>query len=342
LSTNYLSNAEALSINAMCPAGGAYGIGTKIKNALDAISIVPGNKKWYVDGDNGADGNEGHSWDLALQTIGGAINKAVAGDVILIKPRVIAAGGTDPINYAETLIIPATKPGLSLIGYNTGRTQGGMPQINMGSGSAALITIRAPGCLIAGLGINGSGSIGGGILLDDDSSTKSAFGTTIWNCHFKNCKGSSATDARTGGAIQWSSTGGGWQVFVVNNRFYKNVGDIVLLGTSISVPQDIIIENNVFGGLAANVDCNIYLAAGSGVSGVIIRDNDFPAFPALGGGSVVRFMDLTGCTGLVTSNTFADTTTATGYGAAKAKAKIPTGVFMPNNYNESGLITREA
>ena len=45
----------------------------------------------------------------------------------------------------------------------------------------------------------------------------------------------------------WSSDGGAWQVRIAGNVFYKNVGDVILKGTSVSVPQDVIIENNIFG-----------------------------------------------------------------------------------------------
>ena len=78
------------------------------------------------------------------------------------------------------------------------------------------------------------------------------------------------------------------------------------------------------------------------MNGVIIRNNDFTCFPAIGSGAVLRFIDATGCTGTLTRNVFAGTGTSTGYGAAKASAKIPTTMLMAMNYSESGLITREA
>jgi hypothetical protein len=318
-----------------------YQFGTWLKNLENRVAPVFG-VSYYVDGTYGYDRNDGLSKLTPFQTIQHAIDTASPYDCIYIKPKKIPVGATDPVDYAENLIIPVEKPGLSLIGFITGRAQGGMPQIKKGSGTAAQITIRAPGCLIANLGSNGGGATGGGILLDDDGSTKTAFGTTIMNCHFKNCVGTTATDARTGGAIMWAATGSAWQVLIQGNRFYKNVGDIVLLGTSQSVPQDVVIENNIFSGPAANVDCNLYLAGGSGMNGVIIRKNSFTAFPAIGSGSVVRFIDATGCIGTLEDNTFADTGTTTGYGVAKAKADIPVTLFMSRNYTEGGLITREA
>jgi hypothetical protein len=186
-------------------------------------------------------------------------------------------------------------------------------------------------------------STGGGILLDDDNSTKSAFGTVIVNNHFKNCVGTTATDSRTGGAIMWTAAGNAWQVLIKGNRFYKNVGDIVLKGTSNSVPQDVIIEENIFSGPTASVDCNLYLAGGSGMNGVIVRRNSFPSvLPSLSSGSVVRYADMTGCVGIFSDNYVGGSYTTTGFGAAKAAAKIPVTVGIAHNYSDAGLIVREA
>lgn len=340
MNSQYVTSAEAAAIDALMPGNQVFGIGTRLRNSL--MNAVPVRSKWFVDGSNGKDGNDGKAWDSAFATIQNAIDFASVLDTIIILPKAIPAGASDPVDYAENLIIPATKPGLTLIGFGAGRVQGGIPQLKKGSGASALLTVRAPGCSILGLGVNGNGSTGGGILLDDDAATKTAFGTLIAGCHFKNCKGSSATDSRTGGAIQWSASGGAWQVRILKNMFYKNVGDVVLLGTGGSVPQDVVIEDNIFSGPAASVDCNLYLGGGSGMNGVTIINNKFVEKPNIGSGSVAKFISATGCIGLLAGNDFGGTGTSTGYGVAKASANIPVTMFMVRNYSESGLITREA
>lgn len=296
--------------------------------------IGNGGKVLFVDGTRGSDAYNGESIDSPVATIQKAVDKAVAGDVIYVFPKDMGVDG-DPGSYAETVSIPATHDRLSIIGVSHGRTQCGLPQIKKGSGSTALLTINAQGCLIANLGINGNGSTGGGILLYSDGATgtKNAAGTTIIGCHFKNCVGSSATNAATGGAIMWSANGDSWQVLIKGNRFYKNVGDIVLLGTANSVPQDVVIEDNVFSGPAASVDCNLYLAGGSGMNGVIIRNNDFTCFPAIGSGTNAAPVVLTGCVGTLVRNTFA--CTGKTFGAA-ANVLVPTTVLMAGNIQESG------
>jgi hypothetical protein len=234
---------------------------------------------------------------------------------------------------------------LSIIGINTGRTQGGLPQLKVGSTTTAtLMTIEAPGTLLMNLGFNGAGATGGGVLLDSDSSTKDAMATSIIGCHFKNCKGTTATDCRTGGAIMWSANGGAWQSRIAGNVFYKNVGDVILKGTSVSVPQDIVIEDNTFQGIATAVDCHLFLTGGgSGMLGVTVNNNTFAdVLPALSSGSIVRYADMTGCTGIFSNNYFGGSYTTSGFGAAKAAAKLPTTVGIAHNYSDAGLIVREA
>jgi hypothetical protein len=308
--------------------------------------ISPFGTVRFVDGTNGADTNNGASWGNAFATIQAAVTASSAGDTIYIAAKTITAGATDPTNYAENIIIPAAKTSLSLIGVSRGRTQMGLPQIKMGGTvNSTLLTIRAGGCLIKNLGFNGNSTAGAplnfGILLDDDGSTKAACGTTIESCHFKNCAGSTVADATTGGAIVWAATGGAWQVLIKGNRFYKNTSDVCLLGTSVSVPQDVIIEDNIFSGAAADVDCNLWLkGGGSGMNGVIIRNNVFGQLPALSAGAVKRYIDATGCVGMLVGCTFGCQTSDAGgatltFLAAGTAAKIPTTLHIANCWGQS-------
>lgn len=306
------------------------------------IGVYKGGNAIFVDGTYGNDGNKG-TFDKPVKTIQAGVDAAEAYDTVFVKPKLITDFTGDPTSYAETIILPADKPHLSLVGMGSGPNQGNQPQIKKGSGSTALITVRAAGCTIANLGINGASSTGGGILLDDDNSAKTAFGTVIAGCHFKNCVGSTATDSRTGGAITWAAVGNAWQVRIVGNEFYKCVGGIVLMGTSNTVPQDVVIEGNRFLGPASAVDCYIYFAGGSGSSSIVVHGNVFASvLPALSSGSVVRYADLTGCTGIFSDNYVGGSYTTTGFGAAKAAAKLPTTVGIAHNYSDAGLIVREA
>lgn len=316
-------------------------LSSEVLSGLDDFANV-----WYVDGDNGGDTNPGDTPTAAFATIGAAVAAANSDDIIFVRARAMGATATDPVSYAETIIIPAGKSRLKIIGYGFGADQGNLPQIKKGSGTTALLNIKSPGCLIANLGFNGTSSTGGGITLSDDGGvTSSSFGTVITGCHFKNCKKHS-THASAGGAITLggaASDNGPWQVRIVGNTFYKNVGDIIMICNA-AVPQDIIVENNNFlSATTSATDCNINLGGPSlsGVMGLIIRGNHFGAQPALSSGDTDLFMVLTGCYGTLSNNFFGDSgTIATTFSATGSGALIPTTVFMAGNYSETGLITR--
>lgn len=274
-------------------------------------------------------------------TIQAGVTAAGSKDAVLVSAPDMAAGAIDPTSYAETIIIAEGKSNLSIIGVLSNRTQGGLPQIKIGAGATAMLTIRSPGCLIQNLGFNGAGSTGGGILLDDDASTKSAFGVAIENCHFKNCQGSGA--AVTGGAIMWA-IGGAWQVYIKGCEFFRNRASIVLKGTTTSVPVDIVIEDCIFGTNDTSlIDVDIYLAGGSGVDGLLIRNCDFatvdvPAYA--GSGYTARYLYLVGCiNGMLVNCNFACTGKTFGDGTVNA-AKIPATVRMVRCYQEDAIITR--
>ena len=293
---------------------------------------------WFVDGDKSASGS-GTSWEDAFYDFESACNNTslTAGDTIFVAARTMAATSTDPVSYTENATLDT--PSVSVIGVSRGRTQGGLPQFKVGATTTSpVVDIKAPGCLIYNIGINGVGGTGGGIrLYDDGGTTAAAFGTSIMGCHFKNCV-VTANNGATGGAIYTTSAGGPWQLYIGGNRFYKNEADIVSVGTGGSVPQDWVIEGNVFSGPAANVDVNIYTSSG-GVNGIIIKDNVFTAMPALSAGSVKRYVDLTGSVGIMVNNYFASIVSPTGsegtFAAAGSLAKVPATVFISSCWGET-------
>jgi len=298
---------------------------------------------FFVDGDNGSDSNAGTDTKSAKKTIQGAVDAATAGAIIYIRPKKPVALAQDPTSYAETIIIPHSKPGLSLIGIPRGRVQGGLPQIKIGAGSTAMIDVRAPGCLIANLGINGASSTGGGILLTDDgtdpATNYAAWGTTIVDCHFKNCAGSAAAD--TGGAIQWAATGGAWQTLIKGCEFFRCMAGVMNKGTTGSRPVDVVIEDCIFyTNDSALVDCDIYLMGGSGVDGLLIRNCTFATrtIPAYAGTS--RYLKLTGCSdGLVSGCTFNCLSnvaaTELSWGTAGTAGFIPAGIGIAGCFGVS-------
>ena len=96
-----------------------------------------------------------------------------------------------------------------------------------------------------------------------------------------------------------------------------------------------IIENNVFSGPADAVDCNLFLkGGGSGMNGVIIRNNVFPCYPALGSAVNHVPMNLTGCVGILCGNHFGFSGKTFG---ATGDSIVPTTVFMAGNWQETAV-----
>ncbi len=305
------------------------------ENGIDLFN--DGGQIWHVNGSLSTGAGNGKTWADAYTTIQAAIDAASAFDTILVKPKLMTDFTGDPASYEENLIIPVGLRSLSIIGIGRGRTQGGLPQLKDGSGTTtAILIIRASGCRIANLGFNGAGNTGGGILLDEDYSTKAAFGTTIQDCHFKNCKGH-ATNGKLGGAIMWSAEGNAWQCDILGNKFYKNVADIVLLGTSNTRPQDILIQGNVFqSSVTSSCDCNILQVGGGGFQTITILDNIFTGIPAIGSGTVGLYIDLTGTQeGMIARNVFGclgnATATALTFKAGGTGGEVPSTVFFCDN-----------
>ena len=102
------------------------------------------------------------------------------------------------------------------------------------------------------------------------------------------------------------------------------------------MPQDITIRHCIFTSSAANLrDCDIWGHAGSGMVGVQVSYCNFGIFPAAG--TKNNYMDLTGCTGLLSRCNFAAASKT--YGAA-ANVLIPTTVGICGNYQDGALIAR--
>jgi len=325
---------------------GPYTWDQQVTFAQGSGSPIGEGDTWYVDGTNGASGNNGKSWTTAMITIQAAITAAGPGDTVFITAKDITDGTGEPTSYEENVIIPLATSNLSVIGVSRGRTQGGLPQMEDGTGTTdAILKVQAPGCLIANLGFNGAGNTGGGILLDDDYSTKSAFGTSIIGCHFKNCKGHS-THGSKGGAIMWGTAGNAWQVLIDGNTFYKNVCDICIIGTSNTVPQDVTIQNNSFSDSPASTDCNIYTGGSGFGGGLLIKDNTFGGLPALSSGDVALYAKIlisgTSASGMFCGNYFGSLGTTAGWGSGKAECDIEDGIWTVNNRTAAGVIVREA
>lgn len=293
----------------------------------------------FVDGSNGNDSNTGLTPLRAKATIQNAIDSLpdAYGGIVYVYPKALVALSSDPTSYVETVTISKDKPGTSIIGVGTGRTMGGLPQIRIGSGSTAMITIKAPGCSIRNLGINGAGSTGGGINAIEDAAgtVATCFGLSVVNCHFKNCKGSAA--ASTGGAVNIDSA---WNTLIENCLFQNNRCGI-RYAASKTDSEDITIRGCTFTANAnTTVDADIYIAGNVqsvSIDNCIFAVVDVPAYAT--SPDAARYIKCAGnAEGLISACKFA--CTGKTFGATGDAVIAPTTIRMSGNWQENGLIAR--
>ena len=162
-----------------------------------------GTNVYFVDGDNGSDGNDGSS-SYPFATIQNAIDVATAQDTIYIRTLAPDADASEPGTYEENLTIAYAKHGLKLIGV--GGTSGlqpfGGPKIKNAS-AGALLDVKASNVLIKGLQFNCTRNSGTyGIRLQGVAgyaTLAGSVGTVIEDCYIKNASGTYAGISVYGG-----------------------------------------------------------------------------------------------------------------------------------------------
>ena len=121
---------------------------------------------------------------------------------------------------------------------------------------------------------------------------------------------------------------------------------ICLIGTSNSVPQNVVIENNNFSDSPANTNCNIWTNGSGFGGGLVINNNTFGALPNLSSGDVNLYTLIntygTQSSGIFSNNVFGADGTTTGWGDGKAAADIADDVWIVNCHSQAGLIVRQA
>lgn len=112
-----------------------------------AISTL--GETWYVDATNGADGNRGRQTNSPFATIGRAVERASAGDIIKVAPG----------EYDEAVTIPRALSNLTIEGMG-GR---GSAYIAPSTSNATALTILADDVTLKNIGCDGDGT-GSGII----------------------------------------------------------------------------------------------------------------------------------------------------------------------------------
>ncbi len=259
----------------------------------------------FVDGTNGANGNQGWSPKKAVASITQAVTNVTgyAGAVIYVRPKsnTTTSGQT---YYTDNITVPLTAPQLSIIGAGaTGIRPFLGLDIKATTSTSPVITVNGSGLLLEGLRLAGTGqnaTDGIAIVYAHVSATSNgAVGLQIRNCRLDN--------AKTGGAISMDSPN---HVEIVDCSFDEcAIGVTTILGYGGVASRGLKIIGCDFGGRNSTRDMDVYISqsgtgSGNAVAGYEILDCRFlDELPAKGGNN--RFIKIAnGDMGMISNCTF--------------------------------------
>ena len=295
---------------------------------------------WFVDGDNGLTGNLGNKPDQSVTLISSAVALASAGGTIYVKPKLSADSETS--YYSDSIDIPITKPGLSIIGagntYGNPGSVGGVNVIVSTAGAADhLVDVNAGGVLIENIRwtrAGGTASSSKCIVSAVASGTSSwPQGLTLRSCVFEWDIDHPSASADPNAAV---GLGKCWVALIENCHFLNCLGGIASAPTAGDNAM-VHIMNNVFSGNPANRDADIIINNNSaGGFDHVIHGNVFgDGLPAHGDGATLRFIDMpyqTAGTGIFSNNYFACISKEAQFKEGGSEGDVADNYFMAGNW----------
>jgi hypothetical protein len=170
----------------------------KFTREVQSGLFYPWNEVWYADGTNGSTDFSGRGPSQAKASISQCITASSAEDIIYVRPLLpIQTDMTDPTPYAENLVIPVEKWGLSIIGAGNNPRNPFYTQVKANSAGYG-VEIKAVSTKIENLDFNkGSATTGMIYLNGDNNTTAMAWGTLIQHCHIRNANSASNPGIKT-------------------------------------------------------------------------------------------------------------------------------------------------
>ena len=307
------------------------------------FGMAVGSRAWFVDGINGSDSYAGFDDPASAKaTLRAATDACNAQDVIYVAPKGVPADG-EPGYYQDTVsdpVITSAKHGVAIVGIGHAGIIG-MPYdvcvkayTTESSTICPGLTVYAPFCAIENMGFNrGNGNVG--ILFDGDSTTHQGYGGAVYNCYFRNCRGTGAT-GDTGGAI--SVVGGAQNTTIERCMFYNTrVGIAAKSGTSVT--EGLTIRDCTFRASAASgISADIYLYF-QGQNYTIIDDirigHDVPSYS---GGHAVCIVAVGGAEIGNISRVWALDTDGSVHATTGTIIRVPTTMGTSQIYNGDGSL----
>lgn len=159
----------------------------------------PWSTHYFVDGDNGLDGNTGKTPSRAFKTIQRAVTVSTGGDVIYIKPKTYTMG-TGFARYTEDVVVANTgaasassapQAGKSIIGVTPRNVASDFMGVRWKFATATNLNVEAPATHIENIGFFAEGATYG-IYFEGDGATYTKAGHTgssLYNCAIKGAGG---------------------------------------------------------------------------------------------------------------------------------------------------------
>ena len=200
---------------------------------------------WFVDGEQ--TGGDGKKPGYALSTIGAAIDAASAYDTIYVLPAKNLVYNTS--DYAESVTIPYTKPGLRLIGCGHNHMEGVLwtPL----AADSNIVTLKSRDCYFEGFRFRPNGTNVAAIELKKwvgtggEADITDSSGLTVKKCSFR----STGTDSI---GLLFVLSGGyneGANDVWVEDCIFSNMAKVLLCNTPATVPsrttfRNVLVESN--------------------------------------------------------------------------------------------------
>ena len=285
----------------------------------------------FVDGTRSTDG-PGLSFADAHNTIQLAVDKSAFEDVIFIRPKALGA------YYTESVIVPpTTHRGLSIIGTGNGRG-GSVYQActwrnSSNSVDDSALTLRAGHCVVENVHFfsRAAQELGFGIKAYWNTGSGLNIGSSIVHCGFSaDLADHPAAAGLVQSAIRFDSNEG----MSVEDCVFVDCRVGIASGSTMNAWKELLIKDNIFSGLAANIAADLFLADGLNLS--LISNTFGHTVPSHAAGTMQKYVFVIGgatVEGVAAGNYFASANA--GYATDNTSANIK----RVANFYTGGLMT---
>jgi hypothetical protein len=286
----------------------------------------------FVDGTRTTNG-PGLDFGNAHNTIQAAVDKCAFEDVLFIRPKAL---GT---YYTESVIVPpTTHRGLSIIGLGNGKGGSVYQACTWRNSSDSVddsaLTARAGHMTVENIHFfsRAAQELGFGIKMYWNTGSGLNIGSSIVNCGFSADKADHpAAAGLVQSAIRFDSNEG----MLVEECFFVDCRVGIAAGSTMNAWKELVIKNNVFNGLAADIAADIFLS--DGINLAIIGNHFGHTVPSHAAGTMQKYIFCIGgstVTGSASGNYFASANA--GYGTDNTNnAEIK----RSGNFYSAGLMT---